>query len=141
MDESSVTHKGAFLCVNSWGQDWGVPVPEVGTRGFIWLSYEFFRDSIGFTEIFINRPEETPKALAVIEIDHPDSAQTSFNIQSDWPYIAGRPVEPRWSLNYSPNHPYKAIKTQMVIDVTEPYEMGARQLLAACAQRGFHDQW
>ena len=32
--------QGAFLLVNSWGTNWGYAVPEVGSRGFVWVPYE-----------------------------------------------------------------------------------------------------
>ncbi len=42
--------KGAFLAVNSWGENWGVSDADAGSRGFIWISYEYLRTRTGFTQ-------------------------------------------------------------------------------------------
>lgn len=36
--------RGAFLAVNSWGPDWGVFDEDADEGGFIWFSYEYFKN-------------------------------------------------------------------------------------------------
>lgn len=114
------TRQGAFLAVNSWGTGWGVVAPEVGSRGFIWIAYDFVLGSQWTAEFYINRPEETPKALAVVEWEHPLSHQVHLELK------AGRPQDAQWSLNFSLNFFDRPVKTRMVLDVTEPWEQGWR---------------
>lgn len=119
-DELGQQHQGAFLGVNSWGTTWGVSVPEIGTLGFIWLAYDFV-EALSMTVDFpINRPEEIPQALAVIEWEHPIAHQISQSL------LAGRPQDPDWELDYSLLKFGVPVKTRMVLDITEPWQQGRR---------------
>ncbi|NQU43509.1 hypothetical protein HQ520_09495 [bacterium] len=115
-----VTRQGAFLAVNSWGRDWGVSVPEVGTRGFIWLAYDFASQGSFTSEFFINRPEETPKALAIVEWEHPLSHQIHLEL------LAGPPQASEWRLNFPHNLYNRPVKTRIALDITEAWEQGSR---------------
>ncbi|MDD2600393.1 MAG: FG-GAP-like repeat-containing protein [Kiritimatiellae bacterium] len=38
--KTGAAKQGAYLLVNSWGAGWGYSVPEVGSRGLLWVPYE-----------------------------------------------------------------------------------------------------
>ena len=82
---------GAFLFVNSWRQDWGVSVPEVGTRGFGWFAYDFFTDflsnygSYKTAWIMYDRTDYQPEKLARISIDTESRKFLVFNIEATKP--------------------------------------------------------
>lgn len=46
MQDGEVRH-GAFALVNSWGQDWGVSLPEREGGGFMWVSYDYMMNLRG----------------------------------------------------------------------------------------------
>ncbi len=120
VDGNGQARQGAFLAVNSWGTNWGVAVPEVGTRGFIWLAYEFFQ-ATGEGATFLNyRPESTPSALAVISWNHPLSHQVVMQL------MTGRPGAPDWSQQISFGKLNRPIDVELVIDISEPWAAGAR---------------
>ncbi|MBX3728321.1 MAG: VCBS repeat-containing protein [Candidatus Sumerlaeia bacterium] len=62
---------GAFLAVNSWGQNWGVHDPDAGTGGFIWFSEDFLRNrrpNGGPIYIMTDRIGYQPTHTAVLEV-------------------------------------------------------------------------
>ncbi|MDX9979882.1 MAG: FG-GAP-like repeat-containing protein, partial [Lentisphaeria bacterium] len=70
-----LTKKGAFLAVNSWGQGWGVVLPEVGTGGFVWFAYDLFLQDLqddwnGGTAaaVMLERGEYTPQTMIRIGV-------------------------------------------------------------------------
>lgn len=131
VDGEGVTRQGAFLAVNSWGTDWGVNLPEVGTRGFIWLAYDFVLDLGMSVDFLINRPEDPPVALAVVEWEHELSEQMVLDL------VAGRPQDPQWTQRFSVNLYGESIRTRMAIDITEPYEQGLRDFWVRGAAADF----
>lgn len=115
-DNWGTPHTGAFLAVNSWGQNWGVSIPEMGTRGFIWFSYDFVAGRS--VEFYVNRPETPIEALAIVEFQHPISHQMKMRL------IAGRQDDPIWDLSFSLNQFTAPIHTRIALDITEPYHQG-----------------
>lgn len=62
---------GAFLIVNSWGANWGVSVPEIGTKGFLWMSYDYFKTKTnGLAWVMTDRTNYTPDVIATVGFDH-----------------------------------------------------------------------
>ncbi|MEI6415946.1 MAG: C1 family peptidase, partial [Pseudomonadota bacterium] len=75
---------GAFLAVNSWGPEWGVVEPTVGTGGFCWFGYDYLRCRAGGEAFGDNAPAEicimtdrtnyVPTDVAVLDLYHPSAA-------------------------------------------------------------------
>lgn len=61
---------GAFLAVNSWGTEWGVLDPDVGTRGFVWIAYDYFREHCQGAATMDDRLGYAPRDWAVIDLQH-----------------------------------------------------------------------
>jgi len=59
--ETGATRYGAYLLVNSWGTDWGVSVPEVGTGGFIWIPYELEGFLYGAYTLYFPEEDTVPE--------------------------------------------------------------------------------
>lgn len=119
-DAGGQPRQGAFLAVNSWGTNWGILQPDVGTRGFIWLAYDFVSGANIGAVFPINRLEEIPRALAVIAWNHPLSHQVVMELR------AGRALAPSWSVTCGIGKVDWPIDVEIVLDITEPYDLGAR---------------
>lgn len=72
-ERDGLIRKGAFLVVNSWGQGWGVELPEAGTGGFAWISYDLLlkelqdeRNGTRSAVVMLERGEYTPQVMARI---------------------------------------------------------------------------
>ncbi len=78
---------GAFLLVNSWGTNWGCTVEEVGTPGFIWMSYDYAADSglIYNSVLMEGQPSVDDKNFARIEVDHNAFVELSTRIYASDP--------------------------------------------------------
>jgi len=70
-----LTHYGAFLAVNSWGEWWGVTnTSGVGSKGFFWVAYSMFAEGKFGPDVYYNddRPDYRPKLYAVVGLNHPE---------------------------------------------------------------------
>jgi hypothetical protein len=86
-DNGVEERSGAFLFVNSWGQNWGVSVPEVGTKGFGWFAYDYFTGGAAWpsAKIMYDRIGYQPEKLARISIDTESRKFLAFEIQATKP--------------------------------------------------------
>jgi alpha-tubulin suppressor-like RCC1 family protein len=67
---------GAFLTVNSWGTNWGVEEPTMGTGGFCWIAYDLFKDTanaIPQAYVMQDRTDYTPKLALQLGINNAES--------------------------------------------------------------------
>ncbi|MCM8816520.1 MAG: FG-GAP-like repeat-containing protein [Candidatus Omnitrophica bacterium] len=118
------TKKGAFLCVNSWGQDWGVIEPTVGTAGFIWLPYDFFlQKKNGDPEalVIIDRTNYKPEITATIGINHTRGRKLIVRIYgAEKHYPTYPPDEVRWMREGMPvSNDYPLENSRIVVDLTD----------------------
>lgn len=86
---------GAFLLVNSWGQDWGCVLPQVATRGFIWISYDYFQTSgmLASTSVMLDRPSTEDRNFVQLTVAHPLMAELVCS------FVAGDPDFPSGFFN------------------------------------------
>ena len=81
--------QGAFLLVNSWGQDWGWTLPEVGTAGFIWIGYDFFTaNMLNNIVVMEDRPSVDDTNFAYVRLEHDRIPELN------WQLIGGSPQFP-----------------------------------------------
>jgi hypothetical protein len=76
-----LTHYGAFLLANSWGDGWGwYNSTGHGTKGFFWVAYQMFLDWDFGPYAYYNddRPEYRPKLYAVTGINHTERARVAY---------------------------------------------------------------
>ncbi|HOK81056.1 MAG TPA: FG-GAP-like repeat-containing protein, partial [bacterium] len=116
--------KGAFLCVNSWGTNWGVFVPEAGSAGFIWLPYDFFlQKKNGDPEalILIDRINYHPEITATIGINHTRGRKLLLRIYAGEKNYPGYPAEnKRWVKDAMPvSNDYPLQNSRIVVDLTD----------------------
>jgi len=70
-----LTHYGAFLAANSWGEWWGVTNSGgAGSKGFFWVAYTVFAEGDFGPHVYYNddRPDYRPKLYAVVGLNHPE---------------------------------------------------------------------
>ena len=70
-----LTHYGAFLAANSWGEWWGVANSGgSGSKGFFWVAYTMFAEGDFGPDVYYNddRPDYRPKLYAVVGLNHPE---------------------------------------------------------------------
>lgn len=119
-----LTKRGAFLCVNSWGTLWGVDEPTMGSKGFIWLPYDFFlqkKNGDPDALVIIDRVNYVPELFGIIGIDHTRGRKLLAKIyagQKDYP---GYPVQsPQWIKDALPvSNDYPLEDSRIVIDLTD----------------------
>jgi hypothetical protein len=71
----ALTHYGAFLAANSWGEWWGVTNSGgSGAKGFFWVAYSMFAEGDFGPAVYYNddRPDYRPKLYAVVGLNHPE---------------------------------------------------------------------
>ena len=83
--------KGAFLIANSWGKYWGTYNSSgSGTKGFMWVSYDYFRDVFRVAYYNDDRDDYRPMMYAATGMDHPNRIQVGYKggvgspSSSDW---------------------------------------------------------
>jgi len=118
------TKKGAFLCVNSWGTNWGVYEPTAGSAGFIWLPYDFFlQKKNGDPEalVIIDRINYKPEITATIGINHTKGRKLIIRIlgaEKNYPNYP--PDSVRWIKEALPSsNDYPLENSRVVIDLTD----------------------
>lgn len=92
-----VTYQGAFLVVNSLGDQWGVYNSASTSKGFMWVSYNYFREGdheFGAALYNIDRHAYRPRLYAAIGINAPSRQNIGFAT------VVGSPTVSRWS-NYA----------------------------------------
>ena len=109
---------GAFLAVNSWGPSWGVTIPEAGSGGFVWFSYDYVQNkrgkAAGSAGAMIDRINYKPMDVAVYDLDHRKPAELSVKI------LAGPLSSPAGSLAAFPSAvALRPFKGRVVVDVTD----------------------
>jgi alpha-tubulin suppressor-like RCC1 family protein len=87
-DRTGTTHYGAFLLVNSWG-NWGTDAPTAGqtdgpaagSRGFVWIAYEYFLEGGFWPEALImrDRTAYTPQYVARVGFSHPSCDVVNYS--------------------------------------------------------------
>ncbi|MCM8768306.1 MAG: FG-GAP-like repeat-containing protein [Candidatus Omnitrophica bacterium] len=118
------TKQGAFLCVNSWGQNWGVTEPTVGTRGFIWLPYDFFlQKKNGDPEalVIVDRINYKPEITATIGLNHTRGRKLIVRIYGAEKHYPGYPPdEVKWLREGMPvSNDYPLENSRIVVDLTD----------------------
>lgn len=92
--------QGAFYAVNSWGTGWGVEDPDVGTGGFLWVGYEYFREASYSVMSMTEGRLADPEWVALLEYEHPYSTQVLIT------FYGGNPENPDWErpwVRFSPS--------------------------------------
>lgn len=82
---------GAFYGVNSWGRGWGVEDAEVGTGGFFWVGYDYFKSAVMEAWSVTERDDADPEWVGLIEYEHPYAVQVGMD------FFGGSPDDPAWS--------------------------------------------
>jgi hypothetical protein len=95
-DDDGGTHKGAMLVVNSWGTTWGANLPEAGTPGFIWLSYDYFMAYAQQVAIMEDRIGYQPTLVGAYHISHDRAAEVDISL------LGGDRNAPDWTLDVFP---------------------------------------
>ncbi|MCX5782509.1 MAG: hypothetical protein NT145_07405 [Elusimicrobia bacterium] len=106
---------GAFYAVNSWGSDWGIKDLNMGTSGFMYLSYSYVRD-LTYQEAYVitDLTDYVPSVFGKFTINH--SNRGALNV-----FFMGADdiANPDWSCNCLPNlggnHP---INQKIVVDLS-----------------------
>ncbi|MFC1567177.1 C1 family peptidase, partial [bacterium] len=126
---------GAFLCVNSWGQDWGVYNDEVGTKGFFYIAYDYFKDCLdtgsSYAVIYNELENYAPTRLAYLDVEHENKYEISIQMlkemhseDSTYKHVRNeyKTIEsirgPRWNCT-DYDHP---INQMLVFDISDSYE-------------------
>ncbi|MCB2153614.1 VCBS repeat-containing protein [bacterium] len=79
--DGGVPKSGALLAVNSWGPGWGVELPEMGTAGFIWISYDFFKSQMADTIILQeDRPSVDCRDYAIVDYVHENADELILSV-------------------------------------------------------------
>ena len=106
---------GAFLAVNSWGQGWGVTDPDIGTGGFVWLSYDYFKEHVGETLTMEDRIGYQPHTFLIYGVTHPARRDLSVRI-----YGGGGVLDHSWAIEAFPIHggtvPFSG---RVVVDISD----------------------
>lgn len=112
--------QGAFLAVNSWGTNWGIPEPtadpEAQTGGFIWIAYDFFLSGKATdTEamVMLDRVGYTPTRLAHIGIDHPTGRVLSLSL------LGGDREAPEWRCRALPPGNARPLQQRFTVDLSD----------------------
>ncbi len=72
VDGAGVTKYGAFKIVNSFGPDWGILDTDIGTKGFMWMSYDYMRDrTSGTAWTMVDRINYQPSVYGTFGLQHP----------------------------------------------------------------------
>ncbi|MBM3335645.1 VCBS repeat-containing protein, partial [Candidatus Sumerlaeota bacterium] len=125
--DGATTKSGALLLVNSWGTNWGVVEPSVGTRGFMWISYEYFRtyrvagiDPI-HAVMMTDRIGHQPKMYGVVAADHVYRAELKLQILGGDKGVPGVTNDPDWAVNAFPSIGMVPIRgdQRVVVDLTD----------------------
>ncbi|MCM8806244.1 MAG: FG-GAP-like repeat-containing protein [Candidatus Omnitrophica bacterium] len=118
------TKRGAFLCVNSWGTNWGVYEETMGSRGFIWLPYDFFlqkKNGDPDALVIIDRINYKPEITATIGINHTKGRKLIIKIlgaEKNYPNYP--PDSVRWIKEALPSsNDYPLENSRVVIDLTD----------------------
>lgn len=94
--DTTGTHKGAVLVVNSWGTTWGANLAEAGTTGFLWIAYDYFKAAAADVTIMEDRIGYQPKLTGAYHVSHGRAAE--INIQ----LLAGDRDAPAWTMGVFP---------------------------------------
>lgn len=105
-DDTKVYHdgveekQGAVYVVNSWGQGWGIEDPDIGTGGFMWIGYDYFRSAV-FQSVYsmTERDDTEPILVGLFEYEHPYSTQVQMTFRG------GNLENPDWERQWVPLHP------------------------------------
>lgn len=82
--------KGAFLIANSWGQ-WGTYNSSgSGSRGFMWVSYDYFMQDFRYGWYNDDRDNYRPRLYSAAGMNHPDRLQVEYRGG------IGEPTAPVW---------------------------------------------
>ncbi|MCK9266087.1 FG-GAP-like repeat-containing protein [bacterium] len=115
--------KGAFLLVNSWGTDWGVEELTMGTKGFIWIAYDFFlskKNGDPDALIMIDRIDYKPKLFATIGINHTRGRNLTSHIMAGNKDLLEYPIQnPIWIKEALPHSNQYPLNSRIVIDLTD----------------------
>jgi len=92
--------RGAFYGINSWGGTWGVEDPDIGTGGFFWLSYDYFRGN-AYSDAYsmTMRDNPVPKWVGLFEYEHPHAHQAAISFRG------GSWNNSEWSASWPPGYP------------------------------------
>ena len=114
--DGTETKYGAFLMVNSWGSNWGVEDPDIGTKGFCWISYDYMRDKSYYQTAWIITDKEgyEPTAYGIFGLNHNKRGELDIT------FMGGNDKNsPDWTFNCLPNlggnHP---VNQNIVADLT-----------------------
>lgn len=111
--DSSGTHKGAMLIVNSWGS-WGATLPEAGSAGFMWIGYDFFKAAGQDVTIMEDRIGYQPKLVGSYHVTHGRAAEIGIEL------LAGDRDNPAWKMDVFPRSGgLRPIDTTVAFDATD----------------------
>jgi len=115
--------KGALLAVNSWGTEWGVEEPSAGTRGFVWLAYDYIlskQNGDPNALIIIDRIDYKPNLFGIIGINHTRGRTLFMNICAGYKEHLDWPVQnPLWKKEAFPVSNQYSLNDTIVIDLTD----------------------
>lgn len=126
VDSDGIVKHGAFLVVNSWGTNWGIVEPSVGTAGFAWFGYEYFRTNARSVMSMTLRDEHEPDLIAVIALDHPKAYEMPTSVfggarGGDAAWANGISRAPSMQTPYDPRYPLALNATSPDGEPSESY--------------------
>ncbi|MCE5231445.1 FG-GAP-like repeat-containing protein [bacterium] len=95
-DSVGTQHTGAVLVVNSWGTTWGANLVEAGSRGFIWIGYDYFKANAADVTIMEDRIGYEPKLVGTYHVTHGRIAELGISL------LAGDRDNPAWTMDVLP---------------------------------------
>lgn len=113
-DGEGVARKGAVLVVNSWGTTWGANLAEAGSRGFIWISYDYFKANAADVTTMVDRIGYQPKLTGTYHVTHGRIAELSIEL------LAGDRDNPVWKKSILPSTGgLRSIDATVAFDATD----------------------
>ncbi|MFC1546594.1 T9SS type A sorting domain-containing protein [bacterium] len=80
--DGAQTKYGAFLVVNSWGHDWGLNDADIGTKGIMWIAYEYIKNEVEHVLVMTDKNNYSPDKIAIIGLSHSSREDITINFET-----------------------------------------------------------